>query len=207
MKKEDMRQQMKDNRNSKASQTKQSIRKSAKKLFVERGYKGTTVRDIASHAGVTTGALYAYYKGKDEIILDLFRDVFTREWSLAFQLDTSCTYEEYVEMNAVMNVNLAKELGYDLLQVYFTSQGVLHDNRSLIIAMDQQGYEDYDFQLIDSIRQRYQLMCTSEELADLFMRAERGVFLDWIISKGSFDIGEATRNMLTPIVRGLMPAH
>jgi AcrR family transcriptional regulator len=196
---------MKEKNISKAAGTQQAIRKAAKRLFVERGYKGTTVRDIATHTGVTTGAIYTYYKSKDAIIIDLFQDVFSREWAMAFQLDTSCTYEEYIEMNAVMNTNLAKELGYDLLQVYFTSQGVMHDNRSLLIAMDHQGYEQQDYRLISSIRERYGLKCTSKELADLFMRAERGVFLDWIINKGNFHIGEATRQMLTPIVMGLMP--
>lgn len=188
----------------KAKNTKKAILRSAKKLFVERGYKGAIVREIAAHAGVTTGALYKYYNSKDEIILDLFRDVFTREWSLAFKLDENCTYEEYIEMNAVMNLNLANELGHDLLQVYFTSQGVLHDKRSLIIAMDQQGYEDHDNRLIASLKRRYQLKCDETELGDIFLRAERGVFLDWIITKGAFDIGEATRSMLTAIVKGLM---
>lgn len=190
--------------NGKAEKTQKAILHAAKKLFVERGYKGTSVREIASHAGVTTGAIYKYYNSKDEIILDLFRDVFTREWALAFELDETCSYEEYIEMNAVMNRNLAKELGYDLLQVYFTSQGVLHDNRSLIIAMDNQGYEDHDFKLIASLKRRYNLDCSAEELAELFLRAERGIFMDWNICKGSFDIGEATRCMLTTIVRGLM---
>ena len=195
---------MKTELSGKAEKTRKAILNSAKKLFVERGYKGTSVREIASHAGVTTGAIYKYYATKDEIILDLFHDVFAREWALAFQLDENCTYEEYVDMNAVMNQNLARELGQDLLQVYFTSQGVLHDNRSLIIAMDQQGYKDHDNLLIGAIRERYQLKCSDNELADIFQRAERGVFMDWIICKGSFDIGEATRSMLTALVKGLM---
>ena len=77
--------------NGKAEKTQKAILHAAKKLFVERGYKGTSVREIASHAGVTTGAIYKYYNSKDEIILDLFRDVFTREWALAFELDETCS--------------------------------------------------------------------------------------------------------------------
>lgn len=188
----------------KASETKKNIRKYAKRLFVEHGYKGTKVREIASQAGVTTGALYKYYGTKEEIILDLFRDVFTKEWSLAFALDKNCTYQEYIEMNAKMNHNLAIELGYDLLQVYFTSQGVLNDNRSLIIAMDQQGYEEHDTMLIYSLHEHYNLNCTKEELEEILLRAERGVFLDWIINKGDFHIGDATRDMLTAVFKGLM---
>lgn len=195
---------MRKNLSKKAEDTKGNIRRCAKRLFVEYGYKGTTVREIAAQAGVTTGALYKYYGTKEEIILDLFRDVFTKEWELAFDLDENCTYQEYIEMNVTMNQNLAIKLGYDLLRVYFTSQNVLHDNRSLLITMDEQGYEEQDAKLIHSLRERYDLSCTNEELEKILLRAERGVFLDWIINKGNFHIGHATRQMLTAIFKGLM---
>ena len=40
---------------------------SAKECFLEKGYLGTMLRDVCSKAGVTTGALYKRYKGKEEL--------------------------------------------------------------------------------------------------------------------------------------------
>lgn len=40
---------------------------SAKECFLEKGYLGTMLRNVCSKAGVTTGALYKRYKGKEEL--------------------------------------------------------------------------------------------------------------------------------------------
>ncbi|MBN2225417.1 MAG: TetR/AcrR family transcriptional regulator [Deltaproteobacteria bacterium] len=39
----------------------------ARKLFVEKGYLGATMRDIALEAELSTGAIYVYFSGKDDI--------------------------------------------------------------------------------------------------------------------------------------------
>ncbi|HEV2364234.1 MAG TPA: TetR/AcrR family transcriptional regulator [Caulobacteraceae bacterium] len=49
------------------SQTRQKILASAKRLFAERGYEGATIRDIASAAGMSTGAVFASFTGKPEL--------------------------------------------------------------------------------------------------------------------------------------------
>ncbi len=46
-----------------------------KKAFMEKGYGGAYLRDIASDAGVTTGAIYAHYKDKDALFVDLVSPV------------------------------------------------------------------------------------------------------------------------------------
>jgi AcrR family transcriptional regulator len=39
--------------------------------FARNGYKGTTMRDIAREAGVTTGAIYAHFRGKEDLLTSL----------------------------------------------------------------------------------------------------------------------------------------
>ena len=53
---------------SKGSKTKEKILKTALKLFSAKGYKATTVRDIAGAMGVKQSALYNHFKNKDEIL-------------------------------------------------------------------------------------------------------------------------------------------
>ncbi len=57
----------------------------ARKIFLEKGYLGATMRDIAKEAELSTGAIYFYFKGKDEIygkicenIMQLTREVLKR---------------------------------------------------------------------------------------------------------------------------------
>jgi len=41
-------------------------------LFATRGLAGTTIKDIATQAGVTEGALYRHYAGKNEMAWQLY---------------------------------------------------------------------------------------------------------------------------------------
>ncbi len=43
----------------------------ATRLFGERGYSGTTVRDIATQVGILPGSLYAHIGGKEEMLLEI----------------------------------------------------------------------------------------------------------------------------------------
>jgi AcrR family transcriptional regulator len=43
------------------------IQESAKKLFLINGFRSTTMEDIAREAELSTGAIYQYFKSKDEL--------------------------------------------------------------------------------------------------------------------------------------------
>ncbi len=54
-----------------STDTRDRLLKAAKREFALRGYKGASLRQICASAGVTTGALYFFFKNKE----DLFRTV------------------------------------------------------------------------------------------------------------------------------------
>lgn len=54
------------------------IERAALKLFVHEGVDAATTREIAEKAGVSEGALYRHYKGKDELALTLFMETHNR---------------------------------------------------------------------------------------------------------------------------------
>ena len=60
---------------SKGSKTKEKILKHALKLFSSKGFKATTVRDIAGSIGIKQSALYNHFKNKDAILETLIRDL------------------------------------------------------------------------------------------------------------------------------------
>ncbi|BAF72113.1 TetR/AcrR family transcriptional regulator [Sulfurovum sp. NBC37-1] len=60
---------------SKGAKTKEKILKNALKLFSSKGYKATTVRDIAGAMGVKQSALYNHFKNKDEILETLISNL------------------------------------------------------------------------------------------------------------------------------------
>jgi TetR/AcrR family transcriptional regulator, cholesterol catabolism regulator len=57
-----------------ASDRRAEILRLAAGLFAERGFKATTVRDIAEAAGVLSGSLYHHFNSKESIIEELLRE-------------------------------------------------------------------------------------------------------------------------------------
>ena len=55
-----------------AQQTRAAIVAAALALFRERGYEATTMREIASRAGVSTGNAYYYFGSKEELIQEFY---------------------------------------------------------------------------------------------------------------------------------------
>jgi AcrR family transcriptional regulator len=51
-----------------AEETRRRILDEATALFVERGYAGTSIRDISERLGMTKGALYYHFSSKEELL-------------------------------------------------------------------------------------------------------------------------------------------
>ncbi len=56
----------------------EELMRAALKLFTQRGYTATTVRELVKEAGVTKPALYYYFKSKEGLFLELMRTHFGR---------------------------------------------------------------------------------------------------------------------------------
>lgn len=61
-----------------ARDTRARIERAALDLFVMRGVDAATTRDIAAAAGVSEGAIYRHFDGKDELASAIFLEIHTR---------------------------------------------------------------------------------------------------------------------------------
>lgn len=60
-------------------QTRDALLDAAARVFVRRGFQGSSVEEISAEAGYTRGAFYSNFKSKDEILVEVLRDrVYTR---------------------------------------------------------------------------------------------------------------------------------
>ena len=73
---------MPENTNSsKPINTKAKILKESKTLFSELGYRAASVRKIAAKVGIRESALYNHFKNKEEIFLEVAKDIFASPFS------------------------------------------------------------------------------------------------------------------------------
>lgn len=86
------------------------IERAALKLFVNSGVDAATTRQIASQAGVSEGALYRHYKGKDELALALFLETHNRLGEMLGEaLATSGSVEDRIRRAVTAYCELADE--------------------------------------------------------------------------------------------------
>ncbi len=50
------------------------IQRVARRIFSERGFAGTTIEEIARRAGLSVGAIYLYFKSKEDLYVSLLQD-------------------------------------------------------------------------------------------------------------------------------------
>ena len=56
------------------SDKREAIMQAALELFVERGFYGTAVPEIADRAGVGAGTIYRYFESKEALVNALYRE-------------------------------------------------------------------------------------------------------------------------------------
>jgi AcrR family transcriptional regulator len=61
------------NREQSQAQTRERLLQAGRKLFVQNGFGGASIREIAEEAGYSQGAFYSNFADKDAILLELLR--------------------------------------------------------------------------------------------------------------------------------------
>jgi AcrR family transcriptional regulator len=99
-----------DGKRPRARGAKPKIERAALKLFIHDGVDAATTREIAEEAGVSEGALYRHYKGKDELALALFMETHNRLGAMmAEALSREGSLEEKVRAAVSAYCELADE--------------------------------------------------------------------------------------------------
>ncbi|MEA1978138.1 MAG: TetR/AcrR family transcriptional regulator [Chloroflexota bacterium] len=104
---------------SKGELTRESILEGAYQLFLQQGYHGTSMRQIAEEAGIALGGIYNHFSGKEEIFtaaLEAYHPI--HEIVPMIQASEGATIEEYVR-NAAMGMMTALERQPGFLNLIF----------------------------------------------------------------------------------------
>lgn len=58
---------------------KEEIKKAAIKFFLQNGFEGASLSEIAEEAGIKKASIYSHFKGKDELFLEVIREAKAEE--------------------------------------------------------------------------------------------------------------------------------
>ena len=63
--------------------TRRKILSVSMKLFLEKGYEGTTAKEVADMAGIISGSPFFQFGNKEGVLLDLVRQMFDGQFATA----------------------------------------------------------------------------------------------------------------------------
>jgi AcrR family transcriptional regulator len=75
---ERVRRASKERRDQQKQEVRQAILDAAAELFVEQGYQGFSLRQVAERIGYSATTIYLYFEGKDDLLFTVAEEGFTR---------------------------------------------------------------------------------------------------------------------------------
>ena len=146
------------------TQTKELLLKEAKLEFMEKGYAAASLRNICKKANVTTGALYFFFKDKE----DLFTSLVDRPLHMLFEM-----IDHYYNKGLVSEEVMREALNGDYEEDIIISRAVIgflyqyYDEFMLLIQKSQGSkYENWMDEFIVLAERHFRM------LADEFSKAK-----------------------------------
>lgn len=115
---------------------KEKIMNAGKKLFLEKGFRGTSMKDIAKEANLSTSNIYTYVKNKEDFLHELIKDAI---WAYKKFLEERSTKEVWENPKSwTMEVEI--EVFKEFINMLYT-----YKDEFLILFLKSQGskYEHF----------------------------------------------------------------
>jgi TetR/AcrR family fatty acid metabolism transcriptional regulator len=147
--------------------------------FTRQGYVNTTIDDIAAESGLSKGAIYWYFKSKDDVFQAAFISMFEDVGAESMAALQACeTATEKLRLAARTMVGLARDIeGYFALIIEFWAQSenrdevmgfgaeVLTQYQQVIAAVFEGGIQSGEFREVDADALAWMIMTAYDGLA------------------------------------------
>jgi AcrR family transcriptional regulator len=105
----------------------------AARLFAERGFKNTTVRDIADAAGILSGSLYHHFDSKESMVDELL-DSFQRELWEEYDAIEASDRTPREKLEAIVRAS------FDAIDQHHSEVAIFQTDAAYLATFDRFGY-------------------------------------------------------------------
>jgi TetR/AcrR family transcriptional regulator, cholesterol catabolism regulator len=102
-------------------------------LFAEKGFKNTTVRDIADAAGILSGSLYHHFDSKESMVDEILQ---------TFQQDLFGQYDEILASDAdpLAKLEQAVLVSFDAIDQHHDEVAIFQNDAAYLLTFDRFAY-------------------------------------------------------------------
>jgi len=160
----------------KSKETKRRVQKSAAKLFSEKGYEQTTLREIIDLSGTSKGAIYHQYKSKQDILEAIMIEAQSKILVLIKSLRDNNTF---LAKEKIMHI--VKYLNESITQKNLIDAGWVEKIPFSLLDTLRYSIKEFSPLLVDIIKQgveNKEFSCPRPDLAAEFMIIYLDIWLD-----------------------------
>jgi AcrR family transcriptional regulator len=186
---------------------KEAIKNAAARLFRKRGFKATSMRDIAEAVGIKAASIYNHIKSKQELLSELLMEIaiiFTKEMRMIQQ--TSLDAKQKLERLIALHVRLTIE----------------HTDAIALIAGEWVHLEEEEklqyVQLRDEYENQFKSIIEQGKAEGLFKQLDTEIILfstlstlrwlySWYSRNRDFDPIELERQMTACLIHGMLKSE
>ncbi len=187
----------KDKLDPRVVRTRELLRHSLVELISRKGFSNLSIQEITDHAGLNRATFYLHYKGKDELLVDVFEELVVG--SLPQSPDSEQTSWPMWELHPVVTVfNHIAEYA-DFYRAILGEQGV-----PFFMARVQNIIEDIIQRWVPVfVKQRIQQDASTEIVINYLGAAYLGVISWWLEHDMPYPPEEIERQLLSMTWQGL----
>jgi AcrR family transcriptional regulator len=189
---------------------KERILKESINLFLHKGYQGTSIKDITDAVNLTKGAIYWYFKSKDELletILDEWGKSYLSELIKAVDgtkgdfLAKFRHYHKYSTEFARDHRELC--MAFNTLAAEMSGSGMPAEKK---IKSALRKYTGFMCRLLEQGKKEHALTKDIETtvLANVIMGMHHGILLEWYMKQDEIDGTEMARAFRTVMLSGIL---
>lgn len=182
---------------------KDEARHAAAKLFCEKGYHATSVRDIAERIGIQGGSLYSHFASKDELLWAVVSDAADRFFTaLRPVVDADMPILNRLRKAVIAHVEVVTA-DLDAAAVYIVEWRHLGDERRIEVTKLRDEYESLWRDMVDQGIYDRVLAATDAASVSRFILSSLNYLFTWYRPDGPMTAEEVGAMMADFILDGL----
>ena len=190
-----------------AAAQRERVLRASVEIFSKRGYRATSMNEIAAGVGLSKPTLYHYFRNKEELLVLIYRDVLDDSLRMAHEtLAAADTSLEAVRDLLVSRVVYTCE-NQDLLKICFEEEDELRPDLAESLLERRRAFEDL---LADAVRAHLadhpevRLPMTPKGFVNTFLGAVNWPY-KWYSPRGARTLAELGAEMADVLLRALQP--
>jgi TetR/AcrR family transcriptional regulator, cholesterol catabolism regulator len=174
-------------------------------LFAEKGYTGTTMRDIASAVGILPGSLYAHIDGKETILAEVVERAIDRALEIEEQFfDSSEPPDVRLRRAIATHVNVVAENPKRVLVLLHQWRYLTGKNRKRILAKRRRYADGFTHIVEDGIKDGTFAPTLDPALTVLTILGAINWIPEWYSPKGSASPEEISERITESLLSGII---